>query len=136
MDSRKSSKQHKGKAVAGSKPVLANNSPAPSSPLVYIGVVQHPPRPDPLVVTSCVGKVQGPSPTPTTPLIVHSCDGEAHSSSPARTTILENTTGDSVVVDNSVKVPSIDVANQCGVRTRNQKQRSHSGRVSPSPTKI
>ena len=80
----------------------------------------------------CIGDVQ---PLPIAPLIVHSCDGEAHSSSPARTTILENTTGDSVVVDNSVKVPSIDVANQCGVRTRYQKQCSHSGREFPSPAK-
>ena len=105
MDSRKSSKQRKGKAVSGSDPVLANNSPTPPSPPVCIGVVQHPPHSDPLMETSCVGIVQGPSPTPIAPLIVLSGDGEAHSSSP-----LATTTGDIVVVGKSVKVPSVDVA--------------------------
>ena len=75
----------------------------------------------------CIGDVQ---PLPIAPLIVHSCDGEAHSSLPSA-----NTTGDTVVVGNSVKVPLINVAYQCGVRTRYQKQCSHSGREFPSPAK-
>lgn len=73
----------------------------------------------------CIGDVQPP---PIAPLVVHSCDGEAHSSLPPATT-----TGDIVVVGNSVKVPLINVADQCGVRTRNQKQRSRSGRNFPPP---
>ena len=73
----------------------------------------------------CIGDVQPP---PIAPLVVHSCDGEAHSSLPPATT-----TGDIVVVGNSGKVPLKNVADQCGVRTRNQKQRSRSGRNFPPP---
>jgi len=73
----------------------------------------------------CIGDDQPP---PIAPQIVHSCDGEAHSSLPPATT-----TGDIVVVSNSVKVPLINEDDQCGVRTRNQKQRSRSGRKFPPP---
>nr|TKS08440.1 hypothetical protein D5086_0000103210 [Populus alba] len=128
MDSRKSSKQHKGKAIVGSDPVLDTNSPTPPTPPVCIGTVQHPPRLDSLIANSCVGNVQDPPHTPTAPLIVHSCQGEAHNSLP-----LATTAGNTIGVGNSVKVPLIGEVDQCGVRTRNQKQHSRSGRVFPSP---
>jgi hypothetical protein len=113
--------------------VLADISPASPCPPGCTGPVQHSPSTDPLVATFCVGEVRGSSPTRTAPLVVHSCAIEAHNSSPSRTTTLATTTGDTVVVGNSVNVPLPDVAAQCGVRTRNQKQRDRSGRVSPSP---
>nr|TKR90321.1 hypothetical protein D5086_0000234360 [Populus alba] len=128
VDSRKSSKQRKGKAVVGSDPVLDTNSLTPPTPPVCIGTVQHPPRPDSLIANSCVGNALDPPHAPTAPLIAHSCEGEAHNSLP-----LATTTGNTIGVGNSVKVPLIGEADQCGVRTRNQKQRSRSERVSPSP---
>nr|TKS10937.1 hypothetical protein D5086_0000078420 [Populus alba] len=130
--SHKSSKQHKGKVVAGFEPMLANNSPAPPSLHACTCAVHNSSQTDPLVATSCVGKVQGFSTTPTALLVVHSCDGEAHNSSPTRTNIVATTAGDTVMVSNPVNVPSLDVADQCGVRTCHQKQRDRSGRVSSS----
>jgi len=137
---RKSSKQHKGTAVATpcvgsrkSEPVFVNNSTATPSLLVCTGIVQNSPRTDPLVATPCVGKVWGSSPTRTAPLVVHSCVGEAHDSSPSKTNLLATTFGETDIAGKSMNVPLLDVAVQCGVRTRNQKQRGHSGRVSPSP---
>jgi len=133
VDSRKSSKQRKGKDVAVSAPVLADISPASPYPPGCTGPVQHSPSTDPLVETPCVGEVRGSSPTRIVPPVVHSCAVETHNSSPSRTTTLATTIGDTVVVGNSVNVPLPDVAAQCGVRTRNQKQRDRNGRVSPSP---
>jgi hypothetical protein len=136
VESRKSSKQRKGKAVVVSAPELADNSPATPCPPVRTDTAQHSPRPDPLVATPCVGEDRGSSPTRTAPLAVPPCEGEAHNSSSSRPTILATTTGDTVVVGNFVKVPLLEVATQCGVRTRNQRQRGRSGRASPSPTKL
>jgi hypothetical protein len=136
VESRKSSKHRKGKAVVVSAPEPADNSPVSPCPPVCIDIVQHSPRPDPLVATPCVGEVQGSSPTCTPPLAVHSCAGEAHTSSPSRPTILATTTGDTVVVGHSQVVPILDLATQCGVRTRNQRQRGRSGRASPSPAQL
>ncbi|KAL9363701.1 hypothetical protein Peur_041574 [Populus x canadensis] len=144
--SRKSSKQQKGKAVADSEPrkgkavvvsapELADNSPATPCPPVHTDSTQHSPRPDPLVATPCVGEDRGSSPTRIAPLVVAPCEGAAHTSS-SRSTILAPTTGDTVGVGNSVKAPLLEVATQCGVRTRNQRQRGRSGRVSPSPAKL
>ena len=136
VESRKSSKQHKGKVVVVSAPELADNSPTTPCPPVCTDTAQRSPRPDPLVATPCVGEDRGSSPTRTAPLAVPPCEGEAHNSSSSRPTILATTTGDTVVVGNSVKVPLLEVATQCGVRTRNQRQRGRSGRASPSPAKL
>jgi len=42
-------------------------------------------------------------------------------------------TGDSVHAGNSESVPLLGVPTKSGVRTRSQKQRGRTGRVSPSP---
>jgi hypothetical protein len=110
VDSRKSSKQRKGKAVVVSTPVLADISPTSPCPPGCTGPIQHSSSTDPLVATPCVGEVRGSSPTRTAPLVVHSCVVEAHNSSPSRTTTLATTTGDTVVVGNSMNVPLPDVA--------------------------
>jgi len=135
VESRKSSKQRKGKVVVISAPEPADNSPATPCPPVCTADVQCSPRPNPLVTTPGAGAVQGSSPPCTPPLAVLSCEGAAHIS-PSRPPFLENTTGDTVVVGNSVAVPVLDLATQCGVRTRNQRQRGRSGRASPSPAQL
>nr|TKS12645.1 hypothetical protein D5086_0000061640 [Populus alba] len=65
----------------------------------------------------------GTGPPPTAPLLIP-CEGVDHNTTPA--------TGTTIGVGNLVNVPPVEVANQCGVRTGNQKQRSRSGRVFPS----
>nr|TKS00953.1 hypothetical protein D5086_0000177950 [Populus alba] len=130
VDSRKSSKR-KGKAVVGFDQVLDATSPASPTPPVGKGIDQlptHSPRPDSLLGNSCEVHAQDPPPAPTVPLIVPSCD-EVACNPPLP--LATNVYG----VGNIVKAPFIDmgVAAQCGVRTRNQKQRSRSGRESPSP---
>nr|TKS02381.1 hypothetical protein D5086_0000163680 [Populus alba] len=154
--SRKSSKQQKRKAVDDSEPVLT--SPAPPSLHACTGAVQTSSQTDPSVTAPCVGQAQCPSTAPTAPLEVNYCDGAA--SSPTRTNNVATTAGDTVLVSNPVNVPPICIGDvqpppiascdgeahssspsatttgdQCGVRTRNQKQRSQSGREFPSPAK-
>ena len=65
---------------------------------------------------------------PTAPLIIP-CEGEDHNTLP-----LAPATRITIGVGNYVNVPPFEVVDQCGVRTRNQKQRSHSERVFPSTT--
>ncbi|KAL9384337.1 hypothetical protein Peur_021347 [Populus x canadensis] len=59
----KSSRQYKGKAVAVSKLVFVDNSPATPSPPACTGIVQNSPRIDTLVATPCAGEVRGSSPS-------------------------------------------------------------------------
>jgi hypothetical protein len=75
----------------------------------------------------CAGEVRHTSPSRTELLVANPCAGEVQ-----RTDLLVAHTGDSVPAGNSESVPLLGVSTKSGVRTRSQKQRSHSGRVSPS----
>jgi hypothetical protein len=106
-----------------------------SFPLVCTGAVQTS-RTNPLMATPCAKEVRGFSPYLTEPLVVPPCAGEGHNPSTPRTNSLATNTGEADIAGKSVNAPILDVSIQCGVRTRNQKQRGRSGRVSPSPAKL
>jgi hypothetical protein len=100
----------KGKEVIIAEPVfVVNTCETPSPPI-------------------CAGEVRNTSPSRTELLMANPCAGEVQ-----RTDLLVPHIRDSVPAGNSESVPLLGVPTKSGVRTRSQKQRSHSGRVSPSP---
>nr|TKR97774.1 hypothetical protein D5086_0000209740 [Populus alba] len=154
VDSRKASKLRKGKEVVGSGRVPHS----PPTPPASMSTGQHPPlspRPNLLSAIPCDGHAQDRPPT--APLKIP-CEGEDHSTTPALgqnplsvihcdgrpptaplITPSEGTDhntapapGIAIGAGNLVNVYPVEVADQCGVRTRNQKQRGRGGRVLPS----
>ena len=152
VNSRKASKLRKGKEVVGSGRVshsmdtgqhpplsprpnllsaipcdeLAQDRP-PTAPLIIPcegedhSTAPAPGQPPPLPSLLCAFPCDGRPPT--APLIIP-CEGTDHITAPASGTIIG--------AGNLVNVYPVEVADQCGVRTRNQKQRSRGGREFPS----
>lgn len=92
-----------------------------------------PPRTESLVANPCVGEVRSTSPPRPEPLVANPSVGEVSSPSPPKTNCLVANPGDNVMVGNSERVPILEMSVKSGVRTRNQKLRGHSERVSLSP---